>query len=211
MDLIRRVAAALVVLGLVAAVGLLLYASGLKRKADWIARSSYELSLKTRRPTLADLRERFGNELKQSSPCASFGCGFEVVASNRVLAQMRIVDFSVLTSQFWVRDNFVDENVVSLFTGSRVAYADFKYCEGCQPFAISACEESMASIGSASVMVGSDSTLSEKRIAFGFNTACLTRSTACASVGEILPTAWRARPNGTLSCATGKDAAGSSQ
>jgi hypothetical protein len=53
----------------------------LKSNADRVIRSSYELFQQEQRPSLENVRERFGDKLKQTSPCNDVGCGFEVVLS----------------------------------------------------------------------------------------------------------------------------------
>jgi hypothetical protein len=215
MRLIKRLAMGVVNIALLATTCFFIYLHSLKQKADQIVRSSYELSQQGYRPTLADLRQRFGAELKQSSPCTAWGCGYEVIVSNRLLARLNLADYSVLDSSFWTRGNVVDENVLSVFTVRNnrgiVAYVDTKYCEGCKGFVVTPCEGSMASMASASVRIGSGSGLNERRTAFGFNTECLSSLRACASIAELLPSVWQSSPTGTVQCASSEGVSAISQ
>ena len=148
-----------------------------RHNADSIIRSSYELFQQEQRPSLENVRQRFGNELKQTSPCKDFGCGFEVVISNRLLATLHLAQFATLKSTFWVRDSRVDENVIEFWTVEGVlAYTDAKYCKACNDF---------SSGNSLNVDLGSQAL--RKRGAFGFNTNCLLSARACATPADILP------------------------
>jgi hypothetical protein len=60
----------------VGAVGI--YPQRLKRSADRVVRASYELAKRQTPPTLDEIRQRLGPELKQPDPCTPFGCGYEV-------------------------------------------------------------------------------------------------------------------------------------
>src|SRR4051812_14069151 len=84
----------------------------LRRNADQIIRSSYELFQQEQTPSLDNVRQRFGDKLRQTSPCKDVGCGFEVMLSNRLLARFHFAQFTILKSTFWVRNGSVDENVV---------------------------------------------------------------------------------------------------
>jgi len=58
----------------------------LRRDAERITHSSYELFQQGQRPSLDNVRRRFGEKLKQTGPCGDVGCGFEVMLSNYLLA-----------------------------------------------------------------------------------------------------------------------------
>src|SRR5207302_4771673 len=81
MRIVRRLAVvATALMLLLGALGI--YSHQLKRSADGVIRVSYELSKRDRTPTIADLRQQFGSELKQPDPCTPSGCKYEVMLSN---------------------------------------------------------------------------------------------------------------------------------
>jgi len=181
MRLIRRLSIALVGVALLISIAVVIARYEIRRNADRIIGSSYELFQQEQRPSLDDIQERFGDELKQTSPCKDFGCGFEVVQSNRLLAMLHLAQPTTLKSEFWVRNGRVDENIVQFWTvgGNRrmaLAYTDAKYCVACNDF----------SSGS-SVNIDLGSQAPQKRGAFGFNTNCLLSVRGCATSAELLP------------------------
>jgi hypothetical protein len=185
MRLIRRLSIAAVAAVLLSLIVVVVARYEIKRNADRIIRSSYELFQQPQRPTLDDMRQRFGDELKQTSPCKDSECGFEVVLSNRLLARLHVARLTVLESEFWVRDGSVDENRIGLWTvrdGGRMtlAYADAKYCKACNDF----------SSGNA-VNIDLGSQAPQKRAAFRFNTNCLLNIRGCATPPDLLPAVQR--------------------
>jgi hypothetical protein len=153
----------------------------LRRNADQIIRSSYELFQQEQTPSLDNVRQRFGDKLRQTSPCKDVGCGFEVMLSNRLLARFHLAQFTILKSTFWVRNGSVDENVVEFWTvrGSRgmiLAYTDAKYCAACNDFP-----------SGHSVNIDLASQAFRKRGAFGFNVNCLLSVKGCATASDLLP------------------------
>jgi hypothetical protein len=116
---VRRVVFVAVV-SILLLIGLLgVYSYQLDHRAERIFRISYEFSTRDHAPTLVDLRQQFGADLKQPDPCTAWGCKYEVILTNRVLAMIHLS---------LPKDNTVQENVVELWTVSRVAYVDAKYC-----------------------------------------------------------------------------------
>ena len=185
MRLVRRLLIAPVAVVLLSSILVVIARYETRRSADGIIRSSYELFEQGQRPTLDDIRRRFGDELKQTSPCKDFGCGFEVVLSNRLLARFHLARWTTLTSVFWVRDGSVDENVMQFWTvrkgGSGIlAYTDAKYCKACNDF---------SSANSVSIDLGSQPL--QKRGAFGFNTNCFLSVRGCATPADLLPAVQR--------------------
>ena len=185
MRLVRRLSIALVAVVLLSSIVVVIGRYEIRRNADRTIRSSYELILQGQKPTLDDIRRRFGDELRQTSPCKDFGCGFEVVVSNHLLAEFHLARFTTLRETFWVRNRSVDENVVEFWTvregGSMIlAYTDAKYCEGCNDFSAG---------NSVSVDLGSQTL--QKRAAFGFNTNCLLSVRGCATPVDLLPAVQR--------------------
>ena len=180
MRLIKRLSIALVAVVLLSSIVVDTARYELRHSADRIIRSSYELFQQEQRPSLDNVRERFGDELKQTSPCKDFGCGFEVVLSNRLLARFHLAQFTTLKSTFWVRNGTVDENVVEFWTvredgGMILAYTDAKYCKACNDF---------SSGKSVNIDLGSQAL--QKRGAFGFNASCLLSVKGCATPTALL-------------------------
>jgi hypothetical protein len=181
MRLIKGLSIALVAVVLLSSIVVVTTRLRIKHNADQITRCSYELFQQEQRPSLDNVRERFGDELKQTSPCRDFGCGFEVVLSNHLLARFHLAQFTTLKSTFWVRNGTVDENVVEFWTvrddgGVALAYTDAKYCKACSDF----------SSGN-SLNIDLDSQALRKRGAFGFNASCLLVVKGCATAADLLP------------------------
>ncbi len=207
MRIAPRIALVAVVSVLLCVGALRIYSHQLKGRAETVLRESYELSTGKRAPTLGDLRQRFGTELKQPDPCTASGCKYEIMLSNRALARLHLATYAALSSSFWVRDDLVQENDLSLWTVNRqgrmiVAYVDAKYCEGCKGFDVVPCEGFVASLASGSVMIGFGSEPKEKRNAFGFDPSCLTSFQGCASIPDLAPALWRGTASGALQCTT---------
>ena len=192
MRTLQRIVVVGVLLTLFLVAALLIYSKQLKHSAEEVVRVSYELSQRESPPTLEDLRQRLGTQLRQSATCTDSGCGSEVTLSNRLLSKLRLAPFTALRSSFWVRDNVLEESVLEVWTVSRrggmVAYVDAKYCEECNDFDIVPYVGATASVRSGSVSIGSRSRSVDKKTAFGFNTECLSSLRGCASVAELLPT-----------------------
>lgn len=153
MRIVPRIALVAIVSVLLCVVAHYIYSHRLKGRAETVLRESYELSNGDHTPTLGDLRQRFGTELKQPDPCTASGCKYEIMLSNRALARLHLSPYTALRSSFWVRDDLVQENVLELWTVNRlghviVAYVDAKYCEGCKGFEVVPCEGFVASLAS---------------------------------------------------------------
>ena len=181
MGVIKRLFIALIAVVLLGSIVVVTVCHELRSNANRIIRSSYALFQQEERPTLQNVREQLGDELKQTSPCKDFGCGFEVVLSNRLLARFHLAQFTTLKSTFWVRNGTLDENVVEFWTVRQdgrmvLAYTDAKYCRACND---------SSSGNSISVDLGSRAI--RKRNAFGFNTDCLLSMKGCATSSALLP------------------------
>ena len=181
MRFIKKLSIALVAVVLLSSIGVVAARYELRRNADQIIRSSYELFQQEETPSLDNVRERFGDKLKQTSPCKDVGCGFEVVLSNRLLARFHLAHFTTLKSTFWVRNGKVDENIVEFWTvrgdGAMILeYTDAKYCKACNDF----------SSGN-SLNIDLASRAFRKRGAFGFNANCLLSVRGCATAADLHP------------------------
>jgi len=204
MGTLQRIVVVGVLLTLLLVIALLIYSKNLKYNADKVVRVSYELSQRESPPTLQDLQQRLGNQLRQSAACTDSGCGYEVTLSNRLLSKLHLAPYIALRSSSWVRGNVLEENVVEVFTvnrhGGMVAYVDAKYCEECNGLDIVPGVGATGSVRSGSVRIGSRSRSVDKQTAFGFNTECFDTLRGCTSVAELLPTIWRTTSTGTLQC-----------
>ena len=181
MRLVKRLSIALVAVVLLSSIVVVTARYELRHNAARIIRSSYELFQQEQRSSLDDVRERFGDKLKQTSPCKEVGCGFEVVVSNRLLARFHLAQFTTLKSTFWVWNGTVDENIVEFWTvredgGMILAYTDAKYCKGCNDFA-----------SGNSLNIDLLSQAIRKHAAFGFNANCLWSVKGCGKPADLLP------------------------
>lgn len=181
MRLAKKLSIALVVVALLSLLVVTTVRYELRHNADRIIRSSCELFEQEQRASLDNLWERFGDRLRQTSPCTDIGCGFEVAVSNRLLARFHLAQFTTLKSRFWVRAGTVDENVVEFWTVQEdgrmiLAYTDAQYCKGCNDF---------SSGNSLSIDLGSQAI--RKHDAFGFNTSCLWSTKGCGKPADLLP------------------------
>jgi hypothetical protein len=181
MRLVKRLSIALVAVVLLSSIVVVTARYELRHNAARIIRSSYELFQQEQRPSLDNVRERFGDKIKQTSPCKEVGCGFEVVVSNRLLARFHLAQFTTLKSTFWVWNGTVDENIVEFWTvredgGMILAYTDAKYCKGCNDFA-----------SGNSLNIDLLSQAIRKHAAFGFNANCLWSVKGCGKPADLLP------------------------
>jgi hypothetical protein len=204
MKMIQRLAIVAVALALVAAFAFGGYSYQLKRKADETVRVSFDLSQKGR-PTVQELRQRFGSALKQPAPCIAYGCGYQILLSNRVLAKFRLVPYTVLRSYFWARNGVIEENSLEFWTigseGSMVlSYVDLKYCERCDYFTLNPWSDTAWLRTTGSIDIGNASTAANKRVALALDTGCLTRFRGCTNIAELFPTVWQLTSARVISC-----------
>jgi len=176
----------------------------LRRSADAVVRVAYELSQKGQTPTLQEVRRRFGSALKQPDPCTAYGCGYQIMLYNRVLAAVHL-PHSVLRSYFWARNGVIDDNRLEFWTvGSQgvmaLSYVEVKYCDRCDSVVIVPSEGSSPLSTTGSVEIGSASSANMKRIALALDTGCLTRLGGCTSIAELSPKVWQQTLSRTISC-----------
>jgi len=182
-----------------------IYSHQLKRSADKVVRVSYELSQREHPPTLDEIRQQFGSQLKQPDPCQASDCGYEVTLSNRVLADIHIAPYRALRSYFWAKDGVLEGSMLVFWTtGSqgRMVKTDVqtKYCDRCDSFSITPCADSMELGTSGSVQIGYRSAVINKHTALALDTGCLTKLRGCDTIAELLPTAWQRTPAHTIRC-----------
>ena len=96
----RRTAVLIGATAILASGALFLYARILSAHAERLVRISCELSQQHPNPTVADIRRRFGADLKQADDCPPSECAYTVAVSNRVLAILHIVPYAEISSRF---------------------------------------------------------------------------------------------------------------
>src|SRR5438309_5788155 len=116
MRLLCRLAAVSGILVLLSLAALGVYLHQLKRSADKLVRVSFELSQRENLPTLDEIRRQFGAQLKQPDPCIASGCGYEVMLSNRVLAEIHLAPYTALRSSYWAKDGVLESNSLEFWT-----------------------------------------------------------------------------------------------
>jgi hypothetical protein len=191
-------------MGVVAFCSLFLYAYLVNERAQLMLRTVYELSEQQQIPTLADIRKRFGNQLKRLDGCTASECGYTVVLSNRPLAALHTIPYTELKSYFWVRDGLVWGTMVDYATMVNhrytVVHVQIDFCTGCQTFAIHPWGQSSPLDTNGLVGIGKESSAQNRHTVLSLNTRCLTQLGGCDSVADLLPTVWRQTENKRIAC-----------
>lgn len=204
MKLIRRFAVFVTVFAAFSVAAMGIYSYRLKSRADYVVRSSYELSRSTQPPTIQQVRQRFGSALQQTKPCMAAGCGYQVLLSNRVLGTLRLARYAVLRSSFWAKDDVIEENDLEFWTWDSqdrmvLFYVDVKYCPDCDSFLVVPWNDTRPP-ATGSVEIGSASSTETKRLSLALNAGCLTRLRGCATIADISPNIWQRTSSGILHC-----------
>jgi len=202
--LIQRLLLFAIVLAVLPGCTFCIYSYRLKRSAHAVVRVAYELSQKGRAPTLQDVRQRFGGALEQPDPCRAYGCGYQIMLYNRVLATVHL-PYVVLRSYFWARNGVIDDNRLEFWTvGSQgvmvLSYAEVKYCDRCDSVVIVPGQGWSPLSTTGSVEIGSASSANIKSIALALGTGCLTRLGGCTNIAELFPKVWQQTSSRTISC-----------
>jgi hypothetical protein len=191
------------VLALLSIAVICIYSYSLRRRADDVVHSAYELSQKRQSPTVDEVRQRFGSALEQPSACTANGCGYQVLLSNRVLAALRLAPYAVLRSSFWARNGVIESNLLEFWTHSHdrwvLFYVEVKYCHQCDSFVVVPWNDTRPPV-TGSVEIGSSSTTGMKGIALSLNTRCLTRLGGCATIADVAPNIWQRTSFGIIHC-----------
>lgn len=187
----------------VAIFSLYIYSQLLTKRAEALVQATYELS--NRRgapPTLAVLQSGFGGQLQQMEGCAPSQCSYEVFLSNRCLASLKIVPYTELRSQFWVRDGVINGNMLDFTTRVHDRYSivvhaqtDFKDTD---EFYVHPWGDSTPMDTNGLVAITAGAPLEKKKIALALNLSCLTKIGGCSTVADLLPTVWRLKANGNI-------------
>lgn len=173
-----------------------LYARLLNEQAERMLRTVYELSQQEQIPTLADIRERFGKQLKQLDGYTDSECGYTAVVSNRVLAAIRMTPYTEVKSYFWVRNELVLGTMVDYSTTVKnrynvVAHVQIDLCKGCLTFAIHPWDTSSPLDTNGLVEISKQASEQNIRTVLSLNTGCLTKFGGCESVADLLPAVWQ--------------------
>jgi hypothetical protein len=201
--MVRRLAICGVAVLIAAFLCLTAYVHILRHRAESMVRTAYELSEQQQLPTLAELRQRYGDKLKRVG-CHGTDCGYTVTLSNGFLAALGIAPYTELQSSFWVRGDVVQEHMLDYLTsvGHRynvVAHIQTDFCESCRAFAIDPWTESSPWNSNGMVEIGIKSTSSSRPAVFALNTRCLTQG-GCNSVADLLPTVWAKTADERIAC-----------
>ena len=204
MRLVKRLTVFAATLAILSVAAVCIYSYRLRRRADNVVRSAYELSQKHQSPTIEDLRRRFGSALEQPSACTANGCGYQVLLSNRGLAALRLTPYAVLRSSFWAKDGVIESNLLEFWSGlgqdrSVLFYVQVKYCQRCDSFLVVPWNDMRPPV-TGSVEMGSASTTGAKHIALALNTGCLTRLGGCATIADVSPSIWQRTSSGIIRC-----------
>ena len=207
--MIRRSTIIFALASLIAFGSLLLYAHRLSEKAQQLVRVSYELSERKQPPTVADIKERFGNRIKQAE-CNGSECEYTVFLSNRVLAALHIVPYTQMESQFWTKDRVVLMNMVNYTTTtdnrhSVVSHVQIDFCEGCRTFAIHPWDAASPKDTNGIIQIGNEASAQSRRTVLALNTGCLTKFGGCESIADLLPTVWKQTADKKIVCAVEND------
>src|SRR5579864_2869401 len=108
---------------IVAAVGSLIalciiwaYSLELEHRANRLVRVCYEFSERGNPPSLEEIRNIFGSDLKQLGPCSNDGCGYEVNVTNGLLHALHLAPYTNLRTQFWEEKGVMQSNSVYFYT-----------------------------------------------------------------------------------------------
>jgi hypothetical protein len=208
--MIRRLTVAAVAVSLAAGGLLFLYAHLLNKRAERLLQNVYELSQQQSFPSLADIQQQFGKELKPVDGCSDSECTYTVLLSNRVLAAVRITSYTEIKSYFWVKHGLVRTTMVDYTTTvdrrhSVVSHVQIDFCSGCQVFAIDPWDDSSSLDANGIVEIGKEASAQNIRMVLSLNTRCMTKFGGCETVADLLPTIWQRTPNKKIACTIQND------
>jgi hypothetical protein len=182
-----------------------LYCYMLRRRAESIVHSAYELSHYQKNfLTSAELKRRYGNDLKPLQECSSSFCAYEVVITNRVLAVLGVVPYTELRSEFWMRNDIVYENMLDYTTTVHgrytiVAHSAIGYNEDAY-FSVHPWDASAPLDTNGFAHISAALSDSQKQTVLALDTGCLTKIGGCTSIAELLPSVWQPTTNGQIRC-----------
>lgn len=206
---IQRLTAAVAVLVLIACCSVFLYSGLLRKRAQFIVRTTYELSDEKRSHTVGEIRRRLGSGL-QLDECRGSECVYKITLSNRVLAALHLVPYTEMESYFWTRDAVVYRNMLDYTTTVNrryriVSHVQIDFCKGCQAVDIHPWDAASPLDTNGLVGIGSEATAQSRRTILSINTGCLTRFGGCQTVADLLPAVWKRTANGKITCVIQND------
>jgi hypothetical protein len=206
--MVRRLTIAVALGTLIAFGSLFFYGHLVNKRAQVMVRSAYELSEK-QTPTVSDLQERFGHQLRLQE-CRASDCAYGVQVSNRILAALHLAPYTEMESQFWVRDGLVVMNAMTYSTtvnrrNNVVTHVQIDLCDDCQTFAIHPWDAASPLDTNGIVEVGSQVSSLRRRSALSLNTGCLVKLNGCQSVADLLPTVWKQTADRKIACVIQND------
>jgi hypothetical protein len=198
----RWLIGSIIVLAVVA--GFFLYTHRLRTRAESLVSGAYELSNHKGPVTAVVLRERFGNSLKASPDCTPALCAYDVLVTNRFLARLRLVPYTELRSEFWVRNGIVYENMLDYMTSVHgrynvVAHAAIGFNDD-PYFAVHPWDGSAPLESNGLAHVSATLSNSRKLTVLSLDAGCLTRIGGCTSIAELLPSVWQRTMNSQIKC-----------
>jgi hypothetical protein len=183
---------------------LFLYSHLLKKRAESLIRSSYELSNYNGGPlTLAVVQKQYGGRLQRSEKdCTPSFCIYSVVVANNVLAALRLFPYTELRSDFWIRDGVVEFNMLNYMTivnhSHNIATLTTVHFDDGNWFRLDPWNDSATLDTSGMAEINSASSDKTKRTVFALNIECLAQIGGCATVADLLPTVWVRTPSGRI-------------
>ena len=174
----------------------------LTKRARFIAETAYELAQAKQTPTVADIRQRFGNVLPDE--CVGSECSYTVTVSNRVLALLHIVPYTELQSYFWTRDGVILENMLNYTTTVNrdhriVSHVQIDFCN-CRDIAVHPWDPAWPLDANGLVQIGNSSSPQSLSTVLSLDTNCFTKYNGCHSVADLLPTVWKQTPEMKIAC-----------
>jgi hypothetical protein len=167
-------------------------------------RTVYELSDQEPPPTLSEIQQRFGKELKLGT-CGASDCFYIVVVSNRALAAIHATPYTEMKSYFGVRNGVVLGTMTDYSTTvdhryNVVSHVQVDLCKGCQTFAIHPWDESSPLETNGLVEIGKEASDQDRHKVLSLNTRCLTKFGGCDSIADLLPAVWQQTANKRIAC-----------
>jgi hypothetical protein len=153
------------------------------------------------------VQEIYNGQLTQMPDCTPTDCGYEVVESNGVLADLHWAPYSELRSEVWFRDGILSSTILDFTSSANPHHSIVSHVyieEGNRlEFDLDPWEESSPDDTNGIVDVSPESLKAHMQTVLGFDTKCLTNHRGCMSVAELLPTVWEQRKDGKIRCRLG--------
>ena len=193
---------------LIACLTVLCYSHLLRKRAEFIVRTTYELSEEKQSHGVDEIRQRFGSRL-QLNECSGSKCLYKIVLSNRVLAALHLAPYTEMQSYFWAKDGVILTNMLDYTTTVSyhhrvVSHVQVDFCEGCQVVAIHPWDT--ASMDTNGIFeIGSEASAQSRRTILSINVGCLTRFLGCQTIADLLPAVWKRTADKKIACVIQND------